>query len=355
MTRNSSKTPHYGKLSVGDVVTGGLRIYRDHFKTYFGEAFRSYLWVIIPVYGWAKFLAIQGLLGRLAFQEALEQPESILETRRQVMPRLWFFLTTAIAQGVFLGIALLGFIIIGGITGAIAGGILAGLGGENPVAIALLVLVIVVLFVGFLFGYIWLYSRLSLSEICLAIEPNLKPIEAIKRSWELTQGYVFSLQLIFFIAIILTIPLSIMGNIGTLITAILEEGEEFAPLIDLPLTLIFGSLLIPFWQSIKAVVYFDLRTRKEGLNLSLVDNNSIESSPTIADQSGNSIEETNESLDLAVLNYLTTHSQASFMQLLIKLKCNQQALKSRLLSLQDEDLIVIVEQLDEENTTYRLR
>jgi hypothetical protein len=30
-----------------------------------------------------------------------------------------------------------------------------------------------------------------------------------------------------------------------------------------------GALLIPFWQSIKAVIYYDLLTRKEGLGLEL--------------------------------------------------------------------------------------
>jgi hypothetical protein len=47
-------------LSVGNVVSAGLRIYRDHFKPYYLEALRSYLWVLVPVYGWAKCLAIQG-------------------------------------------------------------------------------------------------------------------------------------------------------------------------------------------------------------------------------------------------------------------------------------------------------
>jgi hypothetical protein len=32
-----------------------------------------------------------------------------------------------------------------------------------------------------------------------------------------------------------------------------------------------GSLLVPFWQAIKAVIYYDVRNRKEGLDLKMRD------------------------------------------------------------------------------------
>jgi Ca2+/Na+ antiporter len=37
------------------------------------------------------------------------------------------------------------------------------------------------------------------------------------------------------------------------------------------LALVLGSLIIPFWQSIKAVIYYDLRSRREGMGLELRD------------------------------------------------------------------------------------
>lgn len=350
-----------GKLSVGDIVTGGLRIYRDHFKNYFGEAFRAYLWVLVPVYGWAKFLAIQGLLGRLAFQEAQEQPESIPEARRQVMPKLWYFLVASIAMGLFLMLALLGFVIVGVVVGIIVGSLFSGLAGSNFVVSALGVLGGLAFILVFFFGYIWLYSRLSLTEICLAIEPDLKPMEAIQRSWQLTQGYVFSLQLVFFIAVLITIPISILSNLGTLVTSIMGTGEAFASLIDLPLTVVLGALLVPFWQAVKAVAYFDLCVRKEGLNVSLtmpgyvsrMDLSDQEAGP--ADSAVTGPRTDTEAIDLAILNHLMKRGQASFMDLLMKLKYDQKILKSRLLALEEENMIVIVAQLDEENTIYKMR
>jgi hypothetical protein len=34
-----------------------------------------------------------------------------------------------------------------------------------------------------------------------------------------------------------------------------------------------GALFAPFWQSIKAVIYYDLLSRKEGLGIELRDSN----------------------------------------------------------------------------------
>jgi hypothetical protein len=78
---------------------------------------------------------------------------------------------------------------------------------------------------------------------------------------------VAKIQIIFFIAFLLTIPFSAISNIGSL----LLQNPEMGAVINLLLTIPLGALLIPFWQSIKAVIYYDLLTRKEGLGLELRD------------------------------------------------------------------------------------
>ncbi|UWU46657.1 hypothetical protein [Limnospira platensis] len=63
-------------LNLGDVISAGFRIYRDHFKQYFTMAFFGFLWLIVPIYGWAKFAAISGAIARLAFFEVSERPRT---------------------------------------------------------------------------------------------------------------------------------------------------------------------------------------------------------------------------------------------------------------------------------------
>lgn len=59
-------------------------------------------------------------------------------------------------------------------------------------------------------------------------------------------------------------------------------------------------------------------------------------------------------IDLGILNYLRINEQASFMDLLSHLKCDQQFLRDRLLILQQEEFIEIMDKSDENNLIYKI-
>jgi len=252
MSREINRRPSSETLSVGNVVSAGLRIYRDNFKVYYLEALKSYLWVLVPIYGWAKFAAIQALIARLAFYEVRETPESLADARRQVMPKMWIFLVTGILSGLILIISLFGLTILSGLI-LLPGFFLFGLS----------IFFFLPLF--FIFAYIWLISRITFAELAIAIDDIREAKRAIGRSWTITQGFVAKIQIIFFIAFLLTIPFSIASNLGSLFL----QSAEWGAVINLLLTIPLVALLVPFWQSIKAVIYYDLLTRKEGLGLEL--------------------------------------------------------------------------------------
>jgi hypothetical protein len=276
---NSSNYPQpLGPLSVGNVISAALRIYRDRFSVYYKLAFLAYLWSIVPIYGWAKSMAISGLLSRLAYREVMGSPETVHEARRHVNPRLWTFFTTGLLIGlIFLG-SILGYGIVVGIVSAILATFVQQ--NVNTATILLITLSAILAVIVFIFGYIWLYSRLSLSELPIAIEDQGIASRAIGRSWKLTKGFILRLQLIFFVAYLLTLPISVIVQIATTIIQIILASilPTNSPIYELvyfiiSLMIIFaaGALLIPFWQAIKAVIYYDLRTRKEGIDLQLRD------------------------------------------------------------------------------------
>ena len=265
MPQNFNSRPVSEPFTVGNVVSAGLRIYRDNFKTYYLEALKSYLWIFVPVYGWAKFAAIQGVIGRLAFFEVREMPESLVDARRQVMPKLWIFLITGLLSGLII---LAGLFIFGVIAALLSVGFAVNIQ-NNPFIAVVFGLIILFLLIFSIFAYIWLISRISFADMAIAIDEIREPTKAIGRSWKLTQGFVVKIQIIFFVAFLLTIPLSILSNLGTLFV----QDSAFASLINLILTIFLGALLVPFWQSIKAVIYYDLLTRKEGLGIELRDSN----------------------------------------------------------------------------------
>lgn len=264
MSESSSPHQPLGSLSVGNVVSAGLRIYRDRFKLYFSLALQAYLWLIVPVYGWAKFSAILGLISRLAYGEIVERPETVNEARRHTNARMWSFLLASLLVTLIIIGATIAFFVVVGIIFVI----LAVIAQQNPIAIALLGILGVLFLIGFLFGYIWLYSRLSIIELPIAIERQGDSTEAISRSWTLTKGFVIRLQLIFFVAFLLTLPPSLLVN---LITVPFPQDSPIVALINLTLAVVVAALLIPFWQAIKAVIYYDLRTQKEGIDLDMQD------------------------------------------------------------------------------------
>jgi hypothetical protein len=270
--KNLSSSGQTGPLSVGNVVSASLRIYRDHFKSYFGLAFVAYLWLLVPIYGWAKYSAISALISRLAFGEVREKPETVSDARGEVNPRMWSFLWA----GVLTSLIFLGVYLVGTIAMIVLGAGAAAIFKENFSIIAALAVVVTV--IAFLIIYIRIVSRLLIVELPLAIENNIDASSAIGRSWKLTKGSVGRIQWIVFVAFLMSLPIYIVSNLLSVffekvLTALLGAKSSLFFLVYIILTLGqmigFGALLIAFWQVIKAIIYYDLRSRKEGLGLQI--------------------------------------------------------------------------------------
>lgn len=259
--RHSQPRQPMKPLSVGNVVSAGLRLYRDRFKFYFGLAFQAFLWGIVPIYGWAKLYQIQGIISRHALSEFAEQPETIDSIRHQLNRKLWDFwiaqiLVGLIAFGVNFALSIVSGIIVG---------IVSGLEGIiNLVTLGI---------------YLWVYAHFFITELPLAVEENMNPQTAINRSWKLSKGFIPNIMGIIAVATLLTIPLGLIVLIPILImipSVLINPSLEvlLATLVMLvPLLIIafacIGLLVMPFWQIIKALIYYDLRNRREGTGLQL--------------------------------------------------------------------------------------
>lgn len=277
----SNRSPDYqspGPLSVGNVISAAARIYRDRFAIYYKLALVASFWFLVPIYGWAKFMEISGLLSRLAYGEVSGRPESVTEARRYVNPRLWTFFLTALLVGlIFLGWYLL-FVIVS----LIIGFVLATLSSQNNVWFLILLfgLLGIVGLIAFIISLFWLSSRLYLAELAIAIENQSSAGKAINRSWQLTKQFIWRIVLITFVAFLIVIPVSIAFQlIDTLMRVIIgtffSQDSVIFGVVYFPLYVIISftmsATLIPFWQAIKAVIYYDLRIRREGIDIKLRD------------------------------------------------------------------------------------
>jgi hypothetical protein len=260
-SRHSQPRQPMKPLSVGNVVSAGVRLYRDRFKLYFGLAFQAFLWGIVPIYGWAKSYQIQAIISRHAFSEFAEQPETIESIRNQLDRKMWDFWTAQILIGLIAFAVNIGLSIVSSIVVGI---------------VSSLELVMILVKYGI---YFWIYTHLFITELPLAVEGNMNPKTAINRSWELSKGFVPNIMGIIAVATIITIPLGLIVLIPILITiptvlinpsleALITALGILVPLLVIAFACI-SLLVMPFWQIIKALIYYDLRNRREGTGVQL--------------------------------------------------------------------------------------
>ncbi|MBE9059607.1 hypothetical protein [cf. Phormidesmis sp. LEGE 11477] len=274
MISDSSSTP--GPLSPGNVVSAALRIYRDRFKTYFGLSARACLWLLVPVYGWAKYGMHTGLIARMAYQELINQPETPKQAYQQVNPKLWSFLGLGIlfilifiATYIVLGIAA---VIVSLIVSTLLGPFLSLIG---PSGVLITSIIGGLLFLAiFFFGLLWMASRLFLVEVPLALEPGNDATKSIGRSWALTKNSIVRIQLVVLATYLITLPLLLLTGIlpQLLLLPRFEPGTAVYSIVYLILfavSLAGSMVVLPFWQAAKGVLYYDLRSRREGLDLQI--------------------------------------------------------------------------------------
>jgi hypothetical protein len=269
-----------GPLSGGNVVSAAISIYRDRFKLYYSLAFQSGLWSLVPVYGWAKCLAVASIISRLVYCEIIGSPEELRDARRHVNPKMWeLFAASLLVSLIFVGVTipiLIAIFIFSFIITAIISN------NPSPIIISVAVLLGIVIVVGILFFYLWLFSRLSIFELPIILEKNSDVIRSIGRSVELTKGFAKRLQLVYGIAFLLTLPISALVQIFTswlqvFFTNLIEASTAnkgilyflLYLIIVVSVTLVSSAFFLPFWQAVKAIVYYDLITRKEGLDLTM--------------------------------------------------------------------------------------
>jgi hypothetical protein len=269
MSKNFNSPNLIQPLNIANVISAGMRLYRSHLKKYFLIALKAYVWLLVPIYGWVKFYALSALISRLSFGELVNQPESVSEGERFVNSRLWeFFVNMILMFAISISIGLV-FGLIGGLLIGISAVLLGGL--QDVTNIIIYGLIVLVFMIISCIGILWIGIRFYLVDVSLAIENDVNGSSTINRSWELTKGNVGRILLISLIVFLITIPIQFI--IRLIFPTLLKQGDpifsSIFSLLILGLTFVGSALILPFLQTVKAVVYYDLRSQHEGLSLQL--------------------------------------------------------------------------------------
>jgi hypothetical protein len=179
----------------------------------------------------------------------------------------WSLLITAV---VVVALALVAVII----------GLIIAFGGVAGIAIGVLLGIVAVggaIVLGF-----WLGTRLSLVPSVLMLE-RVPLREAIRRSWSLTIGYFWKtlgIQLLVAVIVqtvagIISAPLQLVFALGTFLinpnddqTGLIIAGVVLY-ILTIVVSIVFGAIAAVVQAATTALIYIDLRMRKEGLDLEL--------------------------------------------------------------------------------------
>lgn len=308
-------------MTVGNVVNTGFRLYSTNWKVYLQIAALATLWAIIPwlvllplaifffaaqdyfnllfllvpawlvllLFCFARYLGESAAIARLAFNELTNQDETLPQTKRFTRARQWSFLLLSILIGLIFTVILIALYILAAIC-IVA--IFAAMGGTafllnpapaaavNPTLIVLSILILLGVIIIFLVLLTWFGVRFAVADLPLAIEPRITATDAISRSWELTRRNVWRIFLVLTVTTIIAFPLQavvqVLGSViqEALLTVVPPDSFAFIGftyILSVIISLAVGILLLPLWQSMKAVIYYDLRSRREGIDIVLRD------------------------------------------------------------------------------------
>ena len=310
-------------LSIGDVVSVSLAITRQRWRLFCGISLRAVAWLVIPVLGvtgiavissssmrrspglavlavvvwlvaslycFGKYLANAGFISRLVFNDLTRTEESVKDAARVTRSLTWSYLGASliylliavmvpVALSILFGFALslllvtLGFIV----------GTIGGTGSLSPTSPmmgffgVITIILVLLLILGYFTGLVWILSRYFFLDVPLSVETKLGSIGTIRRSLALSEKSGFRLMTITTVGFLITLPINAIGQIITVIPFALDRSggasaglaTTLSSLLNLLVTLGITLLTLGFWQSVKAVLYFDLLNSKEGLGLDL--------------------------------------------------------------------------------------
>ena len=136
-----------------------------------------------------------------------------------------------------------------------------------------MILVILLVLLVWVLITVFLVVRLFLAPAALILE-NTSVASSIRRSWTLTRGSFWrvlgALVLMGLIAWLVAGAIGIVAGVGAGVVTVLQPGSATvaASVVMLASTLA-TALVMPFTASVAALIYIDLRMRKEGLDIEL--------------------------------------------------------------------------------------
>ncbi len=271
-------------FTVGNTITVAIAIYKQNWKKYLKLSLIAHLWLLVPVYGWARYFAIAAWISKLSLNELVAQPDNIEHKQYFTIRSLFIFMFTALVTifTILIAIVLCYFFII---ILLICIAFLLQIIFNSPIVDNLNQIIDKeegVAFWTFFWGIILLFSlastlsyvRLFLTDFGLTGNQTDKLFNLISQSYSLTKQklkifsiilqsffLVFPVWVISFFFVIIVLSFLLWG-IERFVVSEININDVYLGLLFFICWIVWTNLLtMPFWQSVKAVTYHELNQR----------------------------------------------------------------------------------------------
>lgn len=279
-------------FTVGNTVTLGVALYKNQWKKYLQLSLIAHLWLLIPIYGWARYFAIAALISKLSLQEINDNltediSKSFFSSRSLTILFITAFITIVmpnLLSFIIIIVLLIAVAILNEATSIVSymftplssfdfvkGDVFQGLVG---LLFLLLFSLLAILF----------YAKIFTTDLTFESQGK-KIFRHISQSWHLSRKSLHKIIGIiwlsftmtfpvwfisyFFIAFVLVFIVEIINNFAAINLTINTDGTGFI-LFFLLLWVAGNNLLtMPFWQSIKAITYFQLYEKYNNFDFQL--------------------------------------------------------------------------------------
>ncbi|MDO5495528.1 MAG: glycerophosphoryl diester phosphodiesterase membrane domain-containing protein, partial [bacterium] len=223
--------------------------------------------VMLAITGLAT-LVLNGLLITSVSQSVLGRKVSISTVWREARGRILRLIGLTIVIGLINGAVIIAAMLAAGLLLAP----LSGIGSSSAAVLAIFAAFLI--FLGAVVVVLYFYTRLSIASPVLMMEKSGIGT-AISRSWALTKGFAFRNLGVLLLATLISgvIVAAAAVPIGFLSGMLMQLPSSLGWLqVGLPMFLqgLLTALITPFLAAVTALLYVDLRMRKEGLDVALI-------------------------------------------------------------------------------------
>lgn len=276
-------------FTVGNTITVAVAIYKHNWKKYLKLSLVAHLWLLVPVYGWARYFAIAAWISKLSFNELVAQPDNIDQKEYFTLRSLFIFLFTALVTIFIIAVTMIlsslfifVFIFIAVLLQIIL---------EAPILDRISEIIDQAEGVGywvFFWSIILLFSltstfsyvRLFLTDLGFVGNHTSKLFNLISKSYSLTkqkfkifgiilQSFVFicPIWIISFFLIIIVSGFLLWGIKRFVMIQISISAFHLGLYIIIGWFILTNLLTMPFWQSVKAFTYHKVSNERDDYDL----------------------------------------------------------------------------------------